>query len=205
MNYTIETLFPSTVLCANIGREFSQEEIDISKHYENHVLKNESGNFYSENTNIFNTELPELKTIVEYYINCYAKQIMGVRDDITFYITQSWFNYTYMGQKHVKHSHPNSILSGVLYFNTMKDGDKLKFFSSSYENQEIMILPSTYNYYNSKSWWLPVSPGDLVIFQSKLHHEVPTVTDDIVRISLAFNVFVKGQLGSETYLTSLIL
>ena len=41
----------------------------------------------------------------------------------------------------------------------------------------------------------------LVIFPSSLMHNVPTVKSDQVRISLAFNTFVKGVLGKDDQLS----
>ena len=62
-----------------------------------------------------------------------------------------------------------------------------------------------YNHWNSKTWSFVVNNGDVVLFPSELEHMVQVKTTDNTRISLSFNVFVKGHLGSEINLTKLIL
>jgi predicted 2-oxoglutarate/Fe(II)-dependent dioxygenase YbiX len=61
--------------------------------------------------------------------------------------------------------------------------------------QAIDIITKEYNVYNSPTWWVPVGQGDLVLFPSRLMHQVANITTDTVRISLAFNVFIKGSIG----------
>ena len=62
-----------------------------------------------------------------------------------------------------------------------------------------------YNTYNSSSWHLPVNTLDIVIFPSYLQHGINTKEDNNKRISLAFNVFVEGDLGNEYTLNYLKL
>lgn len=50
-----------------------------------------------------------------------------------------------------------------------------------------------------------VKDGDLLIFPSSLIHDVPKVVGDKQRISIAFNSFLKGNLGDMSYSTELKL
>ena len=53
---------------------------------------------------------------------------------------------------------------------------------------------------------VPIQSGDLVLFQSYLEHGVEKIMDDNhTRVSLAFNTWFKGELGSEQGLTKLVL
>jgi len=45
----------------------------------------------------------------------------------------------------------------------------------------------------------------LFIFPSPLYHSVSIKTDNIERISLSFNTFFKGRIGTEKDLTELII
>ena len=45
----------------------------------------------------------------------------------------------------------------------------------------------------------------LVIFPSSLMHSVPPVKKDQVRVSLAFNTFIKGELGKDEQLAKVII
>ena len=70
------------------------------------------------------------------------------------------------------------------------------FIDKRYKGQ--ISLPATkYNDYNSKSYKLPVSTGDIVLFPSSATHKVDTKKGKNERLSLAFNVFIKGDLGDE--------
>jgi hypothetical protein len=42
--------------------------------------------------------------------------------EIDPFVTQSWLNWTKPGQWHHKHSHPNSLYSGVLYLDVEMTG-----------------------------------------------------------------------------------
>ena len=121
--------------------------------------------------------------------------------DIKPYITQSWLNYTETNQYHHKHEHPNSLVSGVFYINADEDNDKIRFFSNKYE----VIRPeiNEFNLFNSTTWWFPVKTNDIVLFPSSLTHCVDIKKGTNTRISLAFNVFIKGKIGKEKLLTEL--
>ena len=74
--------------------------------------------------------------------------------------------------------------------------------------REIQFTPKEFNLWNSDSWYFLVESGDILIFPSNLEHMVETVEESEnrdVRISLAFNTFVKGKLGNYGTSTELIL
>ena len=62
-----------------------------------------------------------------------------------------------------------------------------------------------FNEDNSGSWYMPVVPGLLMMFPSRLEHSVITKKESNNRISLAFNTFIKGDLGDQIGLTRLVL
>jgi ectoine hydroxylase-related dioxygenase (phytanoyl-CoA dioxygenase family) len=69
----------------------------------------------------------------------------------------------------------------------------------------IAIQTEKFNTFNSSSWWFPVETGQVFLFPSSLTHSVGTKQGKNTRISLAFNVFIKGTIGSQKSLTELIL
>ena len=113
-------------------------------------------------------------------------------------------NYTEQNQFHHEHSHPNSYISGVYYINTNKEIDNITFLKP---NWYATIVPSIvkYNTFNSSSWTLDVETQDIILFPSFLSHKVGTKKENNKRISLAFNVFLKGELGTEKRRTFLKL
>ncbi len=165
---------------------------------------NNEGNITSNNNYILNEKpFANLKKDLELRVQDYFNKIICPANNITPYITQSWLNYTKINQFHHKHSHPNSLVSGVFYINCHKELDKIKFFNDTYKTIRLKI--KDWNIWNSESWWFSVKTGDVILFPSSLTHMVETKQGDNTRISLAFNVFIKGTVGSNKELTELIL
>jgi len=200
---TINGIFPTPVYISKLDRELSKKElsfVDKSKldHYKN------DGNITSNDNYILNQKVfGSLKEDLYLRVQDYFNKVLSTTDAVTPFITQSWLNYTETNQYHHKHEHPNSLVSGVFYVNCHEEFDKIKFFRSGY--QTIRPEIKDWNLYNSESWWFPVKTGDIILFPSSLTHMVETKEGDNTRISLAFNVFIKGTIGNNKNLTELIL
>tara|TARA_R100001591_G_C4349038_1_gene182634 strand:+ start:791 stop:1453 length:663 start_codon:yes stop_codon:yes gene_type:complete len=147
-------------------------------------------------------ELKNLKNNILLEVKNYFKEIVDTRNKIKPYINQSWLNFTVKGTRHVSHHHENSYLSGVLYLET-DETDQITFSKSNY--LQMNIESKNYNPFNSQSWSLPVIKNQIIIFPSSLLHSVDVKKGDKDRISLAFNVFLKGKIGEEKLLRGLNL
>ena len=130
-------------------------------------------------------------------------QINDAKDDTQVYITQSWINYNEENQYHHLHSHPNSYISGVFYINADEHVDSINF--NNKEHLTIQPVTKKFNIWNSKNWWFPVKKRMLVLFPSSTNHNVFQKKDSDLRISLAFNTFVRGNIGSNIKLNELKL
>jgi len=198
----VEGLFPTPVYINNIDRNFTEQELQFVNDQQNNCIKNE-GNIHTEDSYVLDRK--QFKNIKIFLENCckdYLEKIICPENNIELYITQSWLNYTKENQYHHKHLHSNSIISGVLYFNCNKDS--IKFYNSNI-NHTIKPLIKKYNFWNSETWTFPTKTGELFMFPSSLNHGVDVKKEDNIRISLSFNTFYKGVLGSDTALTKLIL
>ena len=195
-------LFPKPVGNTRIDRELTEEEYNFCLEQKEKSDRND-GNLTSTDRNILESkELQSLKSFCNKKINEYFETVLAPSTDAELTITQSWLNFTDQGGFHHTHSHNNSFLSGVFYINTT-DEDKIFFFDNQWEPFEV---PSdNYNIYNSSSWWLPAETGSLLIFPSKLVHSVKPLEQDHTRISLSFNTFFKGTIGSKRNLTELTI
>jgi len=199
----IRPLFPTPVLMSALGRDITDAERKVLEdNCKPGMVKSNDGNLTSSNFYILKDNLPELRKEFETQIDYYLKNIISPSTGVSLYITQSWLNYTEQGQFHHEHAHPNSIISGVFYFNAHKEHDRIYFFKNQY--RDMKILPE-WNWFNAESWWLPVETGMLLLFPSHLRHKVAITTGDHTRISLAFNTFATGIIGQEDELYSLHL
>ena len=205
MSYTLNGIFPTPVQQGNIGRSFTQEELDFIKlHCEPGRTYKNQGNTTSLDRYIL--KQPEMKDVLEYIntsIKNYVANVIIPKHPVEFVVTQSWLNYTKEGEYHHKHAHPNSLISGVFYFDAEFEKDKIYFFKDGY--QQIKIPTDTFNLWTSDSWFFQVKTGDIMLFPSSLTHMVESKKGDNVRTSLAFNVFPKGYIGEEESLTALHL
>jgi|TARA_R100000455_G_C6270685_1_gene126630 uncharacterized protein (TIGR02466 family) len=200
----IHGLFPTPIYMSNINRKFTHNELIFIHEQKKHCKKN-AGNINTEDNYILKrSELNDIKTFLQKSCNEYLKKVICPKNDIELYITQSWLNYTEKGQFHHSHTHPNSYVSGVLYINCDSKYDKILFLNSK-EYKQIRPEVKKYNIWNSPTWWFSVGSGDLVMFPSSTTHQVETKQGDNLRISLAFNTFVKGKIGLPNALTELIL
>jgi uncharacterized protein (TIGR02466 family) len=197
----INNLFPTAVGFSKLGRDLTEEELLFIKEQVRHPNE---GNTTSDNRKILKSvEMTEIRDFIEDAMLDYFKSVYAPKFDVTPYITQSWANFTEPGQYHHKHSHPNSIISGVFYPQANRETDKIYFYKDGYER--IKLTAGEYNPYNSESWWFETGAGDLIIFPSHLTHMVQTKQGEGTRISISFNTFLKGYIGSDESLTGLHL
>lgn len=203
MEALIHSIFPTPIYISKLNRKLTNKELSFIDKNKLNCNKNE-GNITSNNNYILNEkEFKNLKQELDLRVQDYFDKVISPANNITHYITQSWLNYTETNQYHHKHQHPNSLVSGVFYINCDDKFDKIKFFNDTYKTIKPEI--KEWNIWNSESWWFFVKTGDVILFPSSLTHMVETKQGDNTRISLAFNVFIKGTIGNNKQLTELIL
>jgi len=159
--------------------------------------------YLTVNTKILDSQgWEEFKTEVENHLRIYAKDILRIKNDVEFAITNSW------GIKHNKnhwadkHCHSNSLLSGIIYLKCNSDSGNINF----YKNQGITtVFPNCfefdydeYNMFNSTSHTLTPEENQILIFPSHLDHSVNLSESDNTRLAISFNTFIKGKLSNIT-------
>jgi len=200
----IENLFPTPIYMSNIDRTFTKQELQFVTEQKKHC-KNNTGNINTKDNYILNRkEFKNIKKFIDKSCQDYLEKIISPKNNIELYITQSWLNYTEENQYHHTHAHPNSVVSGVLYFDCDKENDQIKF-TNPVGYQQIKPEIKDFNIWNSETWWFALETGQLVMFPSSTTHQVETKQGTNTRISLAFNTFYKGTLGLNSNLTELIL
>ena len=200
----INNLFPIPIYTTKMDRGFTKQELQFVDNQKNKCSKN-TGNINTKDNYILNRkEFKNIKKFLDKHCKDYLDTVICPKDNIELYITQSWLNYTETNQYHHKHAHPNSVVSGVLYFDSDVKNDKI-LFSSNKGYQQIKPEIKDFNLWNSETWFFPVETGNLFMFPSSTTHQVETKKGTNTRISLAFNTFYKGSVGSNKNLTELIL
>jgi uncharacterized protein (TIGR02466 family) len=200
---TINGIFPTPIYISKLNRELTNKELSFIDKTKLDTYKNEGNTTSNDNYILNHKAFKDLKDELDLRVKDYFEKVISPTEAITPYITQSWLNYTETNQYHHKHAHPNSLVSGVFYINCHKEHDKIKFFNDRYQTVKTEV--KDWNVWNSESWWFYVKTGDVILFPSSLTHMVETKQGDNTRISLAFNVFIKGTIGNNKNLTELII
>jgi len=200
----INGIFPTPIYISKLNRKLNSKELLFIDKTKLDVHNNEGNTTSNDNYILNNKHFKNLKLDLDLIIKDYFDKIICATNSITPYITQSWLNYTETNQHHHKHEHQNSLVSGVFYVNSDEKFDKIKFYKRDIY-QIIKPEIKEWNLWNSESWWFPVKTGDIILFPSSLTHMVETKQGDNTRISLAFNVFIKGIVGNNKGLNELKL
>jgi len=200
----IRQLFPEPLYFSKLERVLTKKELKTINEYKKKTASNEGNITSSENYVLENKALNNLKKDLHTKVMDYFDKVICTDNPITPYITQSWLNYTKSDQFHHQHNHPNSLVSGIFYISADKKVDSITFSKVSLHDQ-IKLNITKYNMFNSFSCTFPVETGELLLFRSSLVHGVGKKKGNNIRISLSFNVFIKGTIGDNKSLTELVL
>ena len=111
-------------------------------------------------------------------------------------ITGMWGNVLRPGEVHQSHTHSNNFLSGVFYLSS--DGATGLTVSDPRSAADVLVprkkkkTPNNSNLLSYKS-----NQNRLIMFPAWLVHWVPVNKTKRNRISISFNIQVKGQLGER--------
>ena len=145
--------------------------------------------------------LAPLRAAVQEHMKIYQERILASRNEL--YLTQSWANITRTGESHHPHYHFNSVASGVVYLT--HGGELPPIVFKSDRKTQIMPALSENNVFNMDTFSFKPKGPMLVMFPSFIDHHVPSNPSGEERISIAFNTFLRGDLGSERQLSRLLL
>ena len=189
----LHSLFPTVIYKQPCGFKLTDEEFRFIENVP--YIEQWLGNKISNDKFLLdNKELVRLKDELTKHLNLYLNDVMNIHNEL--YITNSWVNVTNKNQEHKIHNHTNSVLSGVFY---IKVSDSQPYISFSRMDYPFLLnmKASEYHPANSIEWRLPLFDNDIIIFPSKTFHAVAANPTNNVRISIAFNSFVKGTIGAD--------
>lgn len=192
--YEIEALFAEPLFKAKIGHAISKEQIDYIK---NTTMVQNKINQISEN--LYLLEEPELKSIkdaVQEALDIYADEVMGISQKLV--VTQSWSLISLPNIGMHGHSHSNSIISGSIYYCELPQPTAQMVFDryTSYRQLQLDPTKDKNNIYNTPINSVEPKKDDLLLFSSRLQHFVQVNAGNKPRYSIAFNTFIKGNLGN---------
>jgi len=199
----IKQIFPiniysvkSELNLSNVIQKLEQEEIYIQNNADD--LEQQFG-LRSKETYLLNKSIyEELKIWIEHHLSIYAKEYMGWQFE-HIKITQSWISIKKPNQSHNIHRHPNSLISGVFYW---QDNVENMYFKrpdilNMFQPQQDETL-----YYKEFESFKP-EKYSLILFPSYLEHFVGINRSNFNRYCLPFNSMIFGKIGYENLLNEL--
>ena len=113
-----------------------------------------------------------------------------------FNINDMWSNVLKPGETHRPHTHSNNILSGVFYVDAEQTSGIM--FTDPRPQAGVIQPDVTQQFVDNASLIKYDSMTNrMILFPSWLQHYVPTNETNKNRISIAFNVMLKGKVGSS--------
>jgi len=200
----VDHLFPEPLYFSKLERVLTKEELKILNGHKKKTKKNAGNSRTKDSYVLEHKTLNNLKKDLHTKVMDYFDKVICTDNLITPYITQSWINYTKSDQFHHKHNHANSLVSGIFYISADKKVDSVTFYKD-YLDSRIKLDVTKYNIFSSSSCTFPVETGNILLFRSSLEHGVKNKKGNNIRISLSFNVFIKGKIGDKSALTELVL
>lgn len=143
----------------------------------------------------------EIKNKILNVFNEYVYNILKIKPEVEFYITTSWAIKFLPGGWAPDHTHNNSLFSGVLYLKASENTGEISFHKYKkyldISSPTLSLGFTEWNIFNSDKWSITPTENQIIIFPSNLMHSVETNNSNHDRVSIAFNVFVRGEFGNK--------
>jgi uncharacterized protein (TIGR02466 family) len=122
------------------------------------------------------------------HVDAFAAAAEWDLKDRALSMTDCWVNIMPRGTVHALHLHPLSTLSGTYYVQARRGCPGIKFEDPRLD-RFMAAPPRKPNARSENRAWInvPAEPGNLVLFESWLRHEVAPNPVDAERVSVSFN------------------
>jgi hypothetical protein len=185
---------------------------EIVKYFDSQEMNAASGGGYGEiSKNSYIIDNPICKPLADFFMRCFedfATNVMRYKyDELQF--AQSWLTFKQPGQFHKAHSHPNTLLAGVFYYDYQPDdaalcfSKEVKAFNRSYLEPSLLEDYQNHPYSQEEIYFKPVQ-NNFIIFPSWLMHGVPPNNTNRVRKALGVNALTKNTLGDRETISEII-
>lgn len=198
MKPQVHELFPTPVLESNIPVQ--KEWLDFIKTLDYDRTAMDNG-YISNNRAIW--EYPELKSLyfeIKDAVKYFAYGQLNVSSHVYLDLLRGWAVKHMCDDWAQNHCHMNSIFSGIYYLDVFDEsGDLVIDKGQHYRNCFMPTLSpdvTMFNKFTMQSWRHHPTNGGLLIFPSQVIHNVERNRTKNVRYCIAFDVFIRGTLGT---------
>ena len=202
------SLFPTALYATN----YEGDTTEIVKYFDScEMNEGDAGGYGMISKNSYIIDNPSCKLLANFIMSCfedYATNIMRYRyQELQF--AQSWLTYKMPGQIHKAHTHPNTLLAGVFYYDQQPDDSDICFSKDVRATGRSYLEPSLLEDYQSHPYsqeeiYFTPKKNDFIIFPSHIMHGVPPNKTNKVRKALGVNALTKGTLGDQETISQII-
>ena len=200
--YQIHNLFP-TPLFVHDDIKTTEKQRDFV--YAQDWYRPEADNGWLTSNHYLLNE-PVMKTLqddIMKALSLFVHGELGLYEDMSFRMTNSWAVKHEIGDWGQSHIHTNSVFSGVYYMDTNKQTGNISF----HRGVENHVLPMTVrpgkyterNDLNTDEYRVESKTNRLVLFPSNLYHSVGKNLSNYDRYSIAFNFYPVGTWGKDEH------
>lgn len=112
-------------------------------------------------------------------------------DHIDLVITECWATKSSKFEKHHRHTHPNSIVSGILYLDDSLAATEF-YVPNPWAFMNDVIAATRIRKLNVS---IKPEKGKLIIFPSNIEHDTKPNLSTMDRHTISFNTFIDGAIG----------
>ena len=165
------------------------------------AMQEEIKNLYEHKTNFQTGPILDQTEPFKWFAQDIGKTAFDIFDKLNYNvqdieITGMWGNILKTGETHPPHTHSNNFLSGVFYLES--DAETGIIFSDPRPAADVLVpRKKTKTNENSNLLSYISKQNRLIIFPSWLVHWVPINKSKRDRISISFNIQIKGQVGEH--------
>ena len=198
-------LFAWPLLRTNL-RNLNSENNEILNIVQTEPLRQNQSNLIHNDVDILERpQLAALRKDIMDMVDHYAFKVLAYKD-VTCELQQSWINVTPPGTEHTLHWHTNAMISGT-YYPFGVDKSPIIFHNPN----RFQIVPNTSDIQDPMSMisrnclYVTPSVGELMLWMSPLPHHVRTNEGEQDRISVSFNIMLRGYVGHVQSLSGVSL
>jgi uncharacterized protein (TIGR02466 family) len=205
MNSILPLTQPPLILIKDLSDQWDWSQIDTALH--NQQWTNDGNYKITADKKFINTLPGQFNLDILKEVSAFIKNISVIDFDFDVKITDSWVNDMSTGDIHPWHSHPFSVVSGVIFLDDHPENSDLTFKNNVNFAMPPYSLIET-DYYISLRNLADIQETKnlkhhMVLFYSNISHSVPEIkTVNRSRRTLSFNTFWKGRIDFGSDLNS---
>ena len=163
---------------------------EMHTHTSNLVKQSENNNL--QNMDVFSPFVKQVYSVTKKMCKTYEYAYRQID------ITSMWINVSEPNASHPPHTHSNNLFSGVWYPCGNVNTPKIQFFDPRPQANQLTPRRSKNNTSNSGLMGFDANKDTMYMFPAWLSHWVPPTPNK--RISISFNVILRGEYGEENTL-----